>query len=317
MRKKSNISDNSTANAVHFTRSQRTEIQINDEAVPWEPVTYSKRKSSSKDFDTKAIPEKKKKKQVDAMDIVEKHTKKSVDQNVEETQKGTVQSSKKSDRKEYAMHSKGNVPWPHGKEIPIVDESEKLTMDSKKTKSTDITLKDKNRKNRQSTTGSDDSGKAATVPSKDIDKPTKKRNKRQISETSDDSAHITMSTADAVTGTKKQKKNRNKSGNSDNTAKPSKSSGSVPAQSDSGRTTRQKSKKSDTDKSTSHDAPTTVNLASGQDGFSCHICQQMFRNYDDLKIHKVKCTKNPKKHFCSVCGKGFHARTLMQQHYDF
>ena len=27
--------------------------------------------------------------------------------------------------------------------------------------------------------------------------------------------------------------------------------------------------------------------------------------------------KNPKKHFCEVCGKGFHARTLMQQHYDF
>ena len=315
--KKSNISDKSTASDIHFTRSHKSEIQITDEAVPRESVTHSKRKSSSKEFDTKAIPEKKKKKQVDAMEIVEKHTKKTVDENVAEAQKGTVQPSKNSDRKEYATHSKGNVPWPHRQEKPIVDEYEKVTMDGKKTKSADMTLKDKNRKNRQCATGSDNSGQAVTVPSKDIDKPTKKRNKRQISETFDDNSNVTMSKADTVTSPKKQKRNKNKSGKSDNTAKPSKSSGSIPAQSDGGRTTRQMSKKSDTDKSTAHDEPTKVNSASGQDGFSCHICQQMFRNYDDLKIHKVKCTKNPKKHFCSVCGKGFHARTLMQQHYDF
>ena len=58
-------------------------------------------------------------------------------------------------------------------------------------------------------------------------------------------------------------------------------------------------------------------MTSTDDGFNCHICNKNFRNYDELKIHKVKCTKNPKKHFCQVCGKGFHARTLMQQHHDF
>ena len=316
-RNKSNISDNSTASDIHFTRSQKSEIKVTDEAVPRESVMQSKRKSSSKDFNTKAIPEEKKKKQVDAIDIVEKHTKKTVDENVAESKNGTVQSSKNSDRKEYATRSKGNVPWPHRQEILIVDKSDKVTIDGKQMKSADMTLKDKNRKNKQSTTGSDNSRQAVTVPSKDIDKPTKKRNKRQISEISDDSSNITMSAADTVTAPKKQKRNRYKSGISDNTAKPSKSSGSVPAQSEGGRTTRQTSKKSDTDKSTANDAPTKVNSASGQDGFSCHICQQMFRNYDELKIHKVKCTKNPKKHFCSVCGKGFHARTLMQQHYDF
>ena len=91
-----------------------------------------------------------------------------------------------------------------------------------------------------------------------------------------------------------------------------------PVQSQAGRTTRSKSKKtSDSKKSTSNDVQRTANSASAQDGFSCHICQKMFRNYDELKIHKVKCTKNPKKHFCEVCGKGFHARMLMQQALPF
>ena len=74
---------------------------------------------------------------------------------------------------------------------------------------------------------------------------------------------------------------------------------------------------SDNATSTSNDVQNTENSASTEDGFSCHICQKMFQNYDDLKIHKVKCTNNPKKHFCKVYGKGFHARSLMQQHYDF
>ena len=206
---------------------------------------------------------------------------------------------------------------PNEKQIPIVEESDEMTKDWRKTKSTGITLEEKNRKNRQSAETSDDPRKAPTVKSKEIDKPKRKRNKRQISETSDDSAQLSMSTAKAVTETKKQRRTRNKSGNSDNTAQPSKASGSVPAQSDGGRTTQSKSKRSDNKKSTANDVPTTENLASAQDGFSCHICQQIFWNYDELKIHKVKCMKNPKKNFCEVCGKGFHARTLMQQHYDF
>ena len=68
-----------------------------------------KRKSNSKEFGTKPIPKKEKKKQVDAIEIVQTHTKKNVDQNEEETQKGTAQLSKKSDRKDYATRSKGNV----------------------------------------------------------------------------------------------------------------------------------------------------------------------------------------------------------------
>ena len=235
--KKSEVSDHSTPTSIHFTRSQRTGMQRNDDEVPHETVKQKKRRSNSKDFGTKPIPEKKKKKQVDAIEIVETHTKKSVDQNEEETQKGTVQSSKKSDIKEYATRSKGNVDCPNEKQIPIVEESDEMTKDWKKTKSTDMTLEEKNRKNRQSAETSDDPRKSLTVKSKEIDKPKRKRNKRQISETSDDSAQLSMSTAKAVTETKKQRRTRNKSGNSDNTAQPSKASGSVPAQSDGGRTT--------------------------------------------------------------------------------
>ena len=315
--KKSEVSDDSTPTSIHFTRSQRTGMERNDDEVPHETVKQNKRKSNSKDFGTKPIPEKKKKKQVDAIEIVQTHTKKNVDQNEEETQKGTAQLSKKSDRKEYATRSKGNVECHNEKQIPIVEESDKMTKDGKKPKSTEMTLEKKNRKNRQSAETSDDHGKAPTVKSKEIDKPKNKRNKRQTSETSDDSAQVSMSTANEVTETKKQRRTRNKSGNSVNTAQPSTSSGSVPAQSDGGRTTRSKSKKPDNEKSTANYVQTTENSASAQDGFSCHICQQIFRNYDELKIHKVKCTKNPKKHFCEVCGKGFHARTLMQQYYDF
>ena len=124
-----------------------------------------------------------------------------------------------------------------------------------------------------------------------------KRNKRHISETSADSAQLSMSTTKAVTETKKQRRTRNKTGDSDNTAQPSTASGSITSKSDGGRTARSKSKISDNNKSTTNDVQTTENAASAQDGFSCHICQQIFGNYDELKIHKVKCTKNPKKTF--------------------
>ena len=100
--KKSEVSDDSTPTSIHFTRSQRTGMQRNDDEVPHETVKQNKRKSNSKDFGTKPIPEKKKKKQVDAIEIIQTHTQKNVDQNEEETQKGTAQLSKKSDRKEYA-----------------------------------------------------------------------------------------------------------------------------------------------------------------------------------------------------------------------
>ena len=315
--KKSEVSDDSTPTSIHFTRSQRTGMQRNYDEMPQEALKQNKRKSNSKDFGTKTIPEKKKKNEVDATEIIQTHTKRNVDENEEGKQKGTAQSSKKSDRKEYATRSKGNVECHDEQQIPIVEESDEMTKDGKKPKSTDMTLEKNNRKNRDSAKTSDDHGKVPTVKSKEFDKPKNKRKKLQTSETSDDSAQLSMSTALEVTETKKQRRTRNTSGNSLNTAQPSTSSGSVPGQSDGRRTTHSKSKKTDNEKSTGNDVQTTENSASAQDGFSCHICQQIFQNYDELKIHKVKCMKNPKKHFCEVCGKGFHARTLMQQHYDF
>ena len=60
--KKSEVSDDSTPTSIHFTRSQRTEMQRNDDEVPHETIKQNKRKSTSKDFGTKPIPEKKKKK---------------------------------------------------------------------------------------------------------------------------------------------------------------------------------------------------------------------------------------------------------------
>ena len=103
-----------------------------------------------------------------------------MEKNEEETQKGTVQSSKKSDIKEYATRSKGNVECPNEKQIPIVEESDEMTKDWKKTKSTDMTLVEKNRKNRQSAETSDDPRKVPTVKSKEIEKPKRKRNQWHI-----------------------------------------------------------------------------------------------------------------------------------------
>ena len=71
-----------------------------------------------------------------------------MDQTEEETQKGTAQLSKKSDRKEYATRSKGNVECHNEKQIPIVEESDEMTKEGKKPKSTKMTLEKKNRKNR-------------------------------------------------------------------------------------------------------------------------------------------------------------------------
>ena len=55
------VSDKSTPTSIHFTRCQRTGMQRNDDEVPHETVKQNKRKSNSKDFGTKPIPEKKKK----------------------------------------------------------------------------------------------------------------------------------------------------------------------------------------------------------------------------------------------------------------
>ena len=101
-RKKSEVSDDSTPTSKHFTRSHKTGMQTNDDDMTHATVKQSKRKVKSKDFQTKPIPEKKRKNEVDANEIIKTHTTKGVDDHEEETQQRTTQISKKTDRKAYA-----------------------------------------------------------------------------------------------------------------------------------------------------------------------------------------------------------------------
>ena len=54
-----------------------------------------------------------------------------------------------------------------------------------------------------------------------------------------------------------------------------------------------------------------------EDEFLCQICNKSMANYDDFKKHKVSCTKIPKNHVCSKCGKSFSQKTLLNQHFDY
>ena len=40
-------------------------------------------------------------------------------------------------------------------------------------------------------------------------------------------------------------------------------------------------------------------------------------NYNNFRAHKIKCWATAKKHQCEKCGKGFDAKSIMQQHYDY
>ena len=51
--------------------------------------------------------------------------------------------------------------------------------------------------------------------------------------------------------------------------------------------------------------------------FHCHICKKTFMNYNNFRAHKIKFWPTAKKHQCEKCRKGFDARSIMQQHYDF
>ena len=53
------------------------------------------------------------------------------------------------------------------------------------------------------------------------------------------------------------------------------------------------------------------------DTFHCHICKKTFLNYNNFRAHKIKCWATAKKHQCEKCGKGFDAKSIMQQHYDY
>ena len=53
------------------------------------------------------------------------------------------------------------------------------------------------------------------------------------------------------------------------------------------------------------------------DTFHCHICKKTFMNYNNFRAYKIKCWAMAKKHQCEKCGKGFDAKSIMQQHYDY
>ena len=54
-----------------------------------------------------------------------------------------------------------------------------------------------------------------------------------------------------------------------------------------------------------------------EDTFHCHICKKNFVKYNNFRAHKIKCWPTAKKHQCEKCGKGFDAKSIMQQQYDF
>ena len=51
--------------------------------------------------------------------------------------------------------------------------------------------------------------------------------------------------------------------------------------------------------------------------FTCHVCAVSFKDHSEYKMHKIKCTRVPKKHVCEKCGKGFNQKTLLRQHFNF
>ena len=309
-RKISENSDDTSPTSKHFTRSHKADIERNEEKLTKAIVKQNKRHTSKKDLETKPVPDNKRKHQVDADDIINKHAKKSIDAQYENAQQKKNELSKKSDRKKYATRSQGHLDDDRNVISAKDDTSEVIGNDVKKSKSSQLKMEKTKRLTRKSSeSGNEDILPISTSQSKGNVAPKITRGKRQKSETFDESGEISIPTSAEPSASQRQTRKRKNSGNSDDTAQGSTSSG---------RTTRSKSQKTtDEDKSMSKDVQNKETVPSTQDGFSCHICQQMFRNYDELKIHKVKCTKNPKKHFCEVCGKGFHARTLMQQHYDF
>ena len=51
--------------------------------------------------------------------------------------------------------------------------------------------------------------------------------------------------------------------------------------------------------------------------FTCKICLKMFKNYNEIKAHKLLCTKLKKKYACSVCSKGFTQKSMLEDHFDY
>ena len=51
--------------------------------------------------------------------------------------------------------------------------------------------------------------------------------------------------------------------------------------------------------------------------FTCKICGKTFKNYNQIKAHKLICTKLKKKYACSICSKGFTQKSMLQDHFDY
>ena len=51
--------------------------------------------------------------------------------------------------------------------------------------------------------------------------------------------------------------------------------------------------------------------------FTCKICSKTFKNYNEIKAHKLLCTKLKKKYACSVCSKGFTQKSMLEDHFDY
>ena len=52
-------------------------------------------------------------------------------------------------------------------------------------------------------------------------------------------------------------------------------------------------------------------------GFDCPFCKKNYSNYVNFKVHKIICSSKVKKVSCPKCGKGFNAKSLLDQHFDF
>ena len=51
--------------------------------------------------------------------------------------------------------------------------------------------------------------------------------------------------------------------------------------------------------------------------FTCKICGKTFKDYNQIKAHKLLCTKLKKKYACSICSKGFTQKSMLEDHFDY
>ena len=59
------------------------------------------------------------------------------------------------------------------------------------------------------------------------------------------------------------------------------------------------------------------NMMKLREGFDCPFCKKNYTNYVNFKAHKIICRSKKVKVSCPKCGKGFNAKSLMEQHYNY